>query len=350
MRGITKGGARLLLVLTIMSAMLLAAAIPSFAQTRRAARVMQSDYIQNVGDARAESGRSAIRGSIGVNNQNVTQDSLSDNLGGGGGASDGVAENVADQGFENIGDAVYDTGASDALGNDASTLIDQLATNDNVSVDDDDDDTMGEGAGSSITQEAIVDNVGTGEAVSGENEATGTSNTSTQNADQIAEAVGDDGSPINDGFNDVVQDVYTDGISDGITGEAIASGNTSTTDIVQTADQIHDDVSAGEDGTGAEVDQIGDVINDGVATATSGRNASTGNYTNSQQNAVQTSTAVSTAAGDEGSLAFTSNRVSSRNAGVGRASLSTGSTLATGNSSTTTVVSSSTNVSTSVDG
>ena len=357
MRGMTKGGKRLLLVLTIMSAMLLAAAVPSMAQTRRASRISQVDTVENYGEARAQSGRNRLIGSTGSNYQDTVQDSLTDGLGEGG-LSDNVATNEAEQVYDSVGTSEYGTGFSDAWANDSDTVVDQLATNDNVSDDLDDDDSEGDGAGSSIVQDALVDNYGDATAESGQNVSTGSSVESTQILDQIGDAVGEDGSPVSDVLNDGVQDVIVDGLSEGETGESLATGNTSVTDVVQDAEQIHDDISAGEDGTGSEVDQIADVTNEGEAYANSGGNQGVGASSSSEQISTQTSTAVSTSAdtdeddddSDDSSLSSATNRLSSRNSSVGTARLMTGGSEATGNSSTTTVVSTSSNTSTTVDG
>ena len=349
MRGMTKGGKRLLLVLTIMSAMLLAAAVPSMAQTRRSSRISQIDTVTNYGEARASTGRNVLRGSIGDNYQDTVQDSLGDGLGEDG-LSDNVTTNDAEQTYDSIGTAEYTTGVADAWANDSDTVVDQLATNDNVSDDLDDDDSAGDGAGSSVVQDALVDNYGAAEAISGENIGTGASVESTQVLDQIASSVADDGSPVADGLNEGVQDVIVDGLSDGITGESVATGNTAVTDVVQDATQLHDDISAGEDGTGSEVDQVATVTNEGTAVATSGGNTGTGAYSSSEQISTQTSTSVATSGAEMDSLTSATNRLTARNSSVGTTRLMTGSATATGNQSTTTVVATSSSTSTTVDG
>ncbi|HEY8340893.1 MAG TPA: hypothetical protein VIK95_13570 [Egibacteraceae bacterium] len=349
MRGMRKGGKRVLLVLTVMSAMLLAAAVPSLAQERRTARVVQSNIVDNIGSARAESGRNVQRGNVGDNDQDAVQDSLSDNLGDDA-VQDGIAENVQEQSYEGIGDAVGDTGTADALGQVSDTAIVQEAVNDNVSLDDDGDT---DGAGASIEQEAFVNNIGDGEAVSGENDVTGNSVRSSQNVDQTASTVnttdGGAADQIGDAYNDVTQDVYTDGIADTITGDAIGAGNDSTTTIEQYADNINDDVSTNESGEGASTSQIADVVNDGIGVATSGGNTSTGNYTESSQTSTQVSTSVNTATDSDSQLGLGSNRGSARNRAYGSSTLSTGGAVATGNSSSTTIVSSSYNTNVATD-
>lgn len=349
MRGMTKGGTRVVLVLTIMSAMLLAAAIPSMAQTRRSSRISQIDTVTNYGEVRAQSGRNTLRGSVSDNYQDTVQDGLGDGLGEDG-ISDNVVTNEAEQTYDSVGTVEYGTGVADAWANDSDTVVDQLATNDNVSDDLDDDDSEGDGAGSSIVQDALVDNYGDATAVSGENLSTGAVSNSTQVVDQVGSSVGDDGSPASDSLNDAVQDVIVDGLADGMTGDTIATGSTSVTDVVQDATQLHDDISAGEDGTGSEIDQVATVTNEGSAYANSGGNTANGASSNSEQISTQTSTSVSTAGSGMDSLTTATNRLSARNSSVGTSRLMTGSATATGNQSTTTVVATSSNTSTTVDG
>jgi hypothetical protein len=247
---------------------------------------VQDAEVTNVGVAVANTGGNVAVGNASDNEATTDQD-----------ANGLVAANVADTSNTSNGTASITTGAAKATGNESSTAVSQSVTG-------------GDGDGVTVAvQEADVVNAGAAVANSGGNIAVG--NASDNVADTNQEA---------DGLI-AVNTAGTSNSSDGTamihTGNAYATGNSSTTGIAQHVD-------AG-DGDGLLVAvQDAEVVNVGFAAANSGLNAALGNVSDNTATTDQDA---------DGLLAF--NAADTSNSSDGTAIIHTGNASATGNRSVT---------------
>jgi hypothetical protein len=196
--------------------------------------------IVNRGVAAAITGNNDARGNVSGNSAFNTQF-----VGG------GLATNLATAINKSTGTATVTTGAADALGNWATTNVDQ-------------DSSGSDDPWVQIDQTVLVNNRGSALAVTGQNNATG--NGSTNIADTLQRAFG---GRVAANLGDT--STHSDGFASIHTGSANATGNKSSTAINQNASvpSEHAPLSL--------VDQTLVVRNAGDATAVSGRNIGTGN-------------------------------------------------------------------------
>ena len=281
-----------------------------------ASLVPQAAAVLNLGVATANSGDNVATGNASVNEQSLSQ---------GIPATDGVdisvQSNVADVGNTSDGSASIRTGAAVAGGNRSSSNVSQqVKTNgDDVNLQ---------------PQLGLVANVGAGQALSGDNDATGNESENEVGISQLAALPTDDPS-IDIGV--VSQSGTATNTSAGTaavsTGDAVAQGNDAETDLSQLIDP-----------SGLVLNpQLGVVLNAGVGQAGTGGNSATGNTSTnaaaigefgSQQALVgQDNDATTVIAG----LIVASNTGEATTASDGSAEIVTGSANAAGNMSRTTL-------------
>ena len=244
------------------------------------------------------------------------------------------ATNSADRDNDVKGTATIATGDAWATGNRSSTRLAQGASG---TVD---------GLGLTVTpQLGVVANVGVATADTGQNVAIG--NQSTSRVDELTQqaAILTNPSPLATGSslvsgsaiaaNTIGGANQSDGWAEIHTGDATSTGNTSTTDLTQSA---HGSV----DGLGATISpQVGVVVNAGVGVANTGQNRAVGNQSVSQNSTQQRAliASIDTAPVDlvvVGPVTAV-NSLDAGNASDGHAKVKTGDATANGNRSATTL-------------
>jgi len=266
--------------------------------------VNQSAGVSNSGDGIANSGGNTAGGNFSTNSSTNVQDATSP-----GAADNTVPGNFGEAKNNSNGAASIVTGAANAVGNASSTAIAQ-----GVSL-------LGTGDGFAlVTQDAEVENDGTGIANSGLNIAGG--NASDNTATNIQSGVsGDGGTSVAGNFGTASN--TSNGASAIVTGAASAVGNASSTSIAQSDPTIT--------GDGFIItDQTALVANEGLAIANSGLNAAVGNASTNDASNVQAS---DSGAADGNTVA--ANFGTASNWSDGSANIDTGAATSTGNASTT---------------
>jgi LPXTG-motif cell wall-anchored protein len=242
---------------------------------------------------------------------------------------DAVASNSSQGGNTSDGTADITTGSATAIGNDAgATTVVNQASNTNIA-----------GSGFALVdQNALVVNVGIGVANSGLNLAAGNVSQNTVLNTQAARIRESDAGSLNIAgdavaANDATQWNQSNGSASVKTGDAVGTGNRSTTVVNQAANN-------NIDGKGFDlVDNNALVVNFGVGVGNSGLNAAIGNASQNINIGPQFAEIRETGAGslNVGGDAVTSNTASLTNNSDGHASITTGVACGFGNISTTEV-------------
>jgi LPXTG-motif cell wall-anchored protein len=274
--------------------------------------VDQTADVVNSGTARAQTGRNDATGN---ESDNFVLNGQLAAVTGSGATGSVVASNIGSADNTSHGSASILTGGATASGNVSDTTIDQV------------DPTIGGAGFVFVTQDATVTNTGTARANSGRNDAVGNDSGNVALNLQAALALGGGGTATNVVASNTSDPSNTsDGSATIVTGCACAVGNTSTTDLGQTAD-----VNIGGAGF-AFVDQSAVVTNTGTATANTGRNDAVGNE--SDNFVLNLQIAVAPGAPGPGAV-VASNIGDPSNTSDGSASITTGNAFALGNLSGT---------------
>ncbi|MBA2609952.1 MAG: S-layer family protein [Actinobacteria bacterium] len=290
--------------------------------------VDQEANASNTGVGIANSGLNTAVGNDSSNSSDVDQDaSVTQNGGGRNGGIDGdvVASNNATSDTNSNGSAKIVTGCACAIGNASTTNISQVADFD--------------GDGFALVDQSLSStNTGVAVANSGLNTATGNSSDNDSTVDQDSAVTANGGSILGDAVavNTATSSSTTDGSASITTGDAIATGNISTSHLNQVSD-------ASIDGSGFVLtDQEAVEVNNGVGIANSGLNSATGNDSTNSTDLDQDAAVSENGGGNIGALLAPSDVVSantsaSNTSSNGSASITTGHACATGNQSTTTL-------------
>jgi len=252
--------------------------------------------ITNSGSANANSGGNTATGNSIDNNLSADQ-------------SDSGGTKVNTQAVDNeaTGAASVSTGDARATGNQATTQLTQSSSGDG-----------------DITQSALIENVGTASATSGENTAIGNDVVNTLDVDQSDDL---DANGVAISINAQAVENELDGTAAITTGDAAATGNTSSTSVSQLAV-----ANGGHAGGNASVNQSATVVNHGEATADTGSNVGIGNDVDNSLNALQD---VSIRGPPAGAVIVTINTQAVDNELVGSAAITTGDANVRGNTSVT---------------
>jgi LPXTG-motif cell wall-anchored protein len=288
----------------------------------------QNAVVVNAGVGIANSGINAAIGNGSVNTSASTQTArISEGGAGNLRADDVVASNNSEGGNTSDGTASISTGAANAIGNDSgSTTVVNQASNTNIA-----------GSGFALVdQNAFVANVGLGVANSGLNLAVGNGSVNRLTNTQVARISETGAGNLNIGgdavaANDATQWNQSTGSASIQTGDAVGTGNRSTTVVNQVANN-------NIDGHGFDlVDNATVVVNAGAGIGNSGLNLALGNASQNVNNGPQTATVSEAGPGNlrVGGDAVASNTASLSNNSDGHASIKTGVGCGFGNISTT---------------
>jgi filamentous hemagglutinin len=235
-----------------------------------------------------------------------------------------VANNAGEASNTSDGRATVGTGDARANGNVSTTNVSQHQTSEVTG--------MGLVVG---TQVGGVANVGVGVANSGLNLAVGNASTNTAGAQQLSFLVSSGGAlPVLTIVgpavaNDSGQATNTsDGEACACTGDAVASGNVSSTTLIQDLDTR---VGSGV----AVITEAGGVLNAGVGLANSGLNLAVGNASTNTATSDQLSEIADALVGPVVGPQVVHNGGGANNASAGTGKVGTGAATATGNMSTT---------------
>ena len=299
---------------------------------------LQVAAVANVGVGIANSGDNDATGNDSLNAAGVggpTQEASvgSGNLAGNLNVLAGLmsASNSADASNTSDGTASISTGDATATGNHSATAVSQSSTG---AID---------GLGLVLnTQAAVVANAGLGVATTGDNTAVGNESDNGAGVLQRARVASDNTAALGTfvagqmiASNAGTASNTSDGTASIVTGDADATGNSSTTDLAQ-------DESADISGFGAVINtQVAVVANVGAGLANSGDNSATGNTSASRSGANQTADVASdnlVALGtDLAGQMVASNAAEASNTSDGDATVATGAAHAAGNTSSTDV-------------
>jgi hypothetical protein len=257
----------------------------------------ETAHVKNAGTAVATSGQNTT---VGNSSKNLA--SNDQRVGGRGTAFNGATTRNMSTGTSNT-----TTGSANAVGNQSTTTIDQSVN------------ANGFDGLALIRQNFDATNIGSGEAISGMNNATGNASRNLASTRQGAFTRG------STAVNNASTTNGSDGLAAILTGDATATGNTATTNGTQIAN-----ATPGAASGIALIDQTAAVAARGSAAAVTGGNTAFGNASANLASAVQG--AVS-ARGPPAPIA--SNSSATTNSSNGTARIETGAATASGNNSDT---------------
>ncbi len=249
----------------------------------------------------------------GVGNGSTNDASGNQTAAASGGGSDAVAPNSGGAGNTSNGTASVKTGDANATGNSATNNTQQTVVQGH------------NGAVVIVDQDATITNIGIGVSNTGGNLAIGNASTNTAGNTQMATSTGADGDSV--ASNSATARNNSGGDARIDTGDASATGSTSTNTLNQTFDGDFD----GGLGVVVLVEQNATVTNIGVGIANTGLNAAIGNGSTNDATNNQTSDASTTAG--PGDTVASNNGTSTTNSG-GSAGIITGDANAVGNVAT----------------
>ncbi len=268
----------------------------------------QTAAVANVGVAVADTGNNRAVGNQSVNTADTDQTALNAL---GGATNSGTAANSSN------GTALISTGHASAFGNQSNTTINQSANGSAHG---------GLGGILVVTQTGAVLNAGVAQATTGGNDAEGNSSDNEVGLLQTANATA--GLASNSGKSQNT----SDGLATISTGNSSAVGNQSDTKVTQSTQGS----AGGPDPGGLQLlNQLGFVVNAGIATANSGGNEADGNESHNDDDEQINQNIGVDSAPPEGPVGVASNTADASNWSNGTGQIWTGPTSAVGNQSTT---------------